>query len=285
METVTLDSVDTVKVRLQTQQRRPTMQGPVGAVQSMVDCSKSMLRNEGARGFYKGMVSPIVSNAPINAVIFGAYGQASRFLQQHSQLEYLRPIDHFVAGSFAGLLQTVFSAPSELVKITLQVDQKATKTSSTQCAQYLLRKYGVVRGLYRGWAITAARDMPAIGIYFYSYDVIKSCLSGGDRANETNATLLISGGFAGSLSWLLLQPLDVVKTLKQSLRPEKMQPIAAIVRQHWAAEGPGFLMKGYAATLLRSFPVNAVTFLVYEKCMEFFGERKEFFDALDDAIR
>lgn len=278
---ITGHPLDTIKVRLQTQVTPKN----VGVIANMVQCSTRIFKHEGSRGFYKGMLSPIVSNAPINAVIFGAYGQVSRYLQDQSGLSYLRPIDHLIAGSFAGLLQTVFSAPAELVKITLQVDSKAKKTSSTQCAKRLLKKYGLARGLYRGWSITAVRDIPAIGIYFYSYDVIKSYMSGGLRSNETNFTLLVSGGFAGSLSWLLLQPIDVVKTLKQSLHPEDNQAIASIVRKNFERDGPAFFMKGYAATLLRSFPVNAVTFLVYEKCMEYFGEKKEFFEALDDAIR
>ena len=87
------------------------------------------------------------------------------------------------------------------------------------------------------------------------------------------------------MSWLLLQPVDVVKTCVQSLHPEDKQTIGQVVRRHLDAEGPGFFMRGFAATMLRTFPVSAVTFLVYENCMDFLGERKDMFDALDDAIR
>ncbi|RHY26113.1 hypothetical protein DYB32_007861 [Aphanomyces invadans] len=81
--------------------------------------------------------------------------------------------------------------------------------------------------------------------------------------------LLVAGGCAGSISWMLTQPIDVIKTLVQSQSSEtkRLSTMDVIRRQH-ALEGPKFLLKGFGATILRAFPVSAVTFLVYERSMQ-----------------
>jgi len=255
--------LDTLKTRMQTSQLG---HGPVSMM-------SQVLKKEGVRGFYKGMLSPIVSNAPINAVVFAGYGVASRVIQEMDQTvgEPMTTRQHLIAGGAAGLVQTAFASPSELVKIVLQVDSKAAKTSSVDCAKQIARDHGV-KGLYRGLGMTIMRDVPAFAVYFYSYEEVKHWLTNGDRVNETTGNLLMAGGIAGTLSWLLLHPVDVVKSCTQSQPVSSGSPIPLgarqVLRQNVAKDGPRFLLKGLTATVLRAFPVSAVTFMVYEKTMQ-----------------
>ena len=66
---------DTIKVRLQSQ--------PIDAYRNTFHCLRSTVVNEGFFSLYKGMLSPLVGNAPINAVVFGAYGNAMRLINDH----------------------------------------------------------------------------------------------------------------------------------------------------------------------------------------------------------
>ncbi|OQR99750.1 mitochondrial carnitine/acylcarnitine carrier protein [Achlya hypogyna] len=249
--------LDTIKVRLQTQSHLTKRS-------SILQTFRSIAAKEGVRGFYKGMLSPIISNAPINAVVFAIYGQASRALAGDDPLT---PGQQYLAGALAGLAQVTFSAPAELVKIQMQVATRASSQSSMQCAARIVRKYGVFKGLYHGWQLTVLRDVPAFGSYFFTYEVAKDLLSGGKDASTT--TLLLAGGIAGSMSWVLTQPIDVLKTLAQSQRFEEHVSTRTLLKHHVRLEGWGFLTKGFGATVLRAFPVSAVTFLVYERMMEF----------------
>ncbi|OQS06145.1 mitochondrial carnitine/acylcarnitine carrier protein [Thraustotheca clavata] len=249
--------LDTIKVRMQTQSHTSKRS-------SVVQSFQSIARTEGIRGFYKGMVSPIVSNAPINAAVFAIYGQTSRLL---SSGETLSPGQQFLAGAMSGLAQVIFSAPAELVKIQMQVDTHARHKSSFECARRILKKHGLSRGLYHGWQLTVLRDVPAFGSYFFTYELAKEYLS--DDAMPTTMTLLLAGGIAGSMSWVLTQPIDVVKTLAQSQRFEEHLTTRTLIKHHLRLEGPQFLTKGFTATVLRAFPVSAVTFLVYERTMEY----------------
>ncbi|RHX97548.1 hypothetical protein DYB25_007199 [Aphanomyces astaci] len=246
--------LDTIKVRLQTQAQSS----------SIVNTFRSIVQSEGVTGLYKGILSPILSNAPINAVVFAVYGQVSRVIATSTN-EPLTPAQQCVAGSFAGLFQVIFAAPAELVKITMQVNTTASKQSALACARHLARQHGIYRGLYRGWQLTMLRDVPAFGSYFFAYDVMKQALTGGDEANETTFNLLLAGGIAGSLSWMTTHPIDVIKSLVQS-RPRGST--SDLVRAQLKMEGPRFLLKGFGATVARAFPVSAVTFLVYERTMQ-----------------
>lgn len=80
------------------------------------------------------------------------------------------------------------------------------------------------------------------------------------------AELLVAGGTAGLLSFVLLHPVDVVKTLAQSLSPRSSTGsvwghVSACVR----AEGGAYFMRGLGPTCARAFAVNAVVFVVQEK--------------------
>ena len=73
------------------------------------------------------MASPLVGNAPLNAIAFGAYGngmrtldrylakptgERARLIREEGRPQYWRLM---LAGTWAGLVQCVVSVPTELV--------------------------------------------------------------------------------------------------------------------------------------------------------------------------
>ncbi|KAF0700797.1 Aste57867_8688 [Aphanomyces stellatus] len=255
--------LDTIKVKLQTQSHTNRM--------GFLASCRQLAASEGVKGFYKGMLSPIISNAPINAVVFAVYGQMSRVLEGGNDGGKLTPGQQLIAGAAAGLFQVSFAAPAELVKITMQVNNYPSNYSSISCLRDILKAEGM-RGIYRGTGLQIMRDVPAFGSYFYSYEVLKSTLTDGQPDNETTMNLLMAGGLAGSISWVCTQPIDVVKTLVQSQPAHGRLSTLDLMRHHYKLEGPRFLLKGFGATVLRAFPVSAVTFLVYERTMQYMNQ-------------
>ena len=63
--------LDTVKVRLQLADAQHIKIWPT---------IKCIYRYEGIQGFFKGVMSPIASRAPIGAILFAGQGHAHRFL-------------------------------------------------------------------------------------------------------------------------------------------------------------------------------------------------------------
>jgi solute carrier family 25 carnitine/acylcarnitine transporter 20/29 len=46
-----------------------------------MDCFVKTVKLEGPRALFKGMTSPLVGNAPMQALTFGAYGNMRRILE------------------------------------------------------------------------------------------------------------------------------------------------------------------------------------------------------------
>lgn len=75
----------------------------------------------------------------------------------------------------------------------------------------------------------------------------------------------MAGGFAGTFSWMVTFPIDVVKSRLQMdgvNGPSQYRGITDCVRQCYRAEGYKFFCRGLNSTLIRAFPMNAVCFLV-----------------------
>jgi hypothetical protein len=76
----------------------------------------------------------------------------------------------------------------------------------------------------------------------------------------------LAGGLAGVLSWMVVYPVDIVKSILQTqdLRNPQYTTMMECGRHVLRTQGLVGLTRGLDATLLRAFPLNAVTFLGYE---------------------
>jgi len=78
-----------------------------------------------------------------------------------------------IGGCVAGLSQSILACPAELIKIREQLPGiGATANGPWHVARQIYRTNGF-QGMFRGLGLTAARDMPAFGLYFGVYDTAK----------------------------------------------------------------------------------------------------------------
>ncbi|KAF7634285.1 hypothetical protein Mgra_00006250 [Meloidogyne graminicola] len=99
--------------------------------------------------------------------------------------------------------------------------------------------------------------------------------------NNNDFNLLLSGGLAGSLSWWLICPFELLKNRLQSFQniqnQQNWREIMLKIFYEGKIKGGGHLFYGLTAfyrggTLLalRAFPVNSCIFYVHSKCLELF---------------
>ena len=87
----------------------------------------------------------------------------------------------------------------------------------------------------------------------------------------------MAGGFAGTFSWIVTFPIDVVKSRLQVDGIEgtpKYKGAMDCVKKSYQTEGLAFFTRGLNSTLMRAFPMNAVCFLVVSYVMKFFDNSK-----------
>lgn len=173
--------LDTVKVLLQTQDmKNPKFKGTI-------HCLQSVVAKEGLRGVYKGVTSPLLGVAGINAVVFGVYGNAQRHASNPESLG-----THAVAGAAAGLVQSFICSPMELAKSRLQVADSVSR-GPIECLTRIYNNKGVA-GVFRGLGLTAGRDVPSFTIYFFTYELLTRSDS---NMPASTWSMLFAGGLAG----------------------------------------------------------------------------------------
>ncbi|TWW71809.1 Mitochondrial 2-oxodicarboxylate carrier [Takifugu flavidus] len=143
---------------------------------SLGDCFRTIFRNEGIFGFYKGILPPIVAETPKRAVKFFTFEQYKKLLN----LTPLSPgVALSVAGLGAGLTEAVVVNPFEVVKVSLQANRDAFKEQPSSFAQArrIIKTDGFGRkGLNKGLTSTLGRHGVFNMIYFGFYFNVKDAI-------------------------------------------------------------------------------------------------------------
>ncbi|KAK3742244.1 hypothetical protein QZH41_009006, partial [Actinostola sp. cb2023] len=266
-------------VRLQTQSHY---------YKGVANCFIKIVHKEGFLGLFKGMASPMAGLGLINAIVFGIQGETVR----RFKLTGLK--GELIAGTVSGSVQSVICAPMELAKTRVQVqgiDMKykhiffhtigegnSTKYhGSFDCMAKIYKTQGI-RGCYRGFWITLLRDAPAFAMYFGSFYTLCEWLTpAGSSVHQLSPMrLLVAGGLGGTVSWVVLYPIDVIKSKYQAdgigPRPN-YNGYMECIKKTYKAEGIHGFSRGLLATILRAFPVNAATLTVVTITLRFARNR------------
>ncbi|CDH55569.1 mitochondrial carrier [Lichtheimia corymbifera JMRC:FSU:9682] len=263
---------DSVKTRMQTHH-----------YDSLLDCVKTTYREEGARGFFRGMIPPLVTVSAIKSVAFSVYEGTKHRLRHYPGLEgdTLGSLSMLasLSGASSGAFIAVLSCPLELVKIQRQLEQMVAKetagssannsngSSSWHAARQIVRRKGIF-GLWSGLRCHTIRETLGTSIYFGTYETAKRVLNG--NQNNTPAspmTHFMAGGICGVLSWLIVFPVDLVKSRLQKnvMMPEpRLNTIRACATDVIKQDGIRGLYRGLNVTLIRAFPIHSLQFLVLE---------------------
>jgi solute carrier family 25 (mitochondrial carnitine/acylcarnitine transporter), member 20/29 len=224
-----------------------------------VDCLKRVVRKEGVIGLFRGIGPPLMISTAVNAIVFTSYNYTLRWFQRgDKQDEKATILQMFLAGSTGGLAQSLITGPGELLKIRLQTSEKIK--TSFGVAKNIISTSGPL-GLYRGFFATAYREVPAFGSYFTTYYTMMDLM--GDSFGEILPSF-VAGGMAGAVSWAIVYPIDIAKTTIQMSETTTTASTWTVLKEQYALRGRRGLYRGLGTTIVRSLPVNAVVFPVYE---------------------
>lgn len=102
------------------------------------------------------------------------------------------------AGAFSAVPTTLFMAPSERVKVLMQIQGQGgeQKYKGPLDVVRQLYKEGGVRSIWRGTGATLLRDSPGSAAYFVAYELIKKQLTPeGTRPEDLSfGAVLFAGG-------------------------------------------------------------------------------------------
>ena len=169
---------------------------------------------------------------------------------------------------------TLITAPFERVKVLLQIQGQKTLApgEKPRYANGLdvvrqLYKEGGIRSVFRGSAMTLARDGPGSAVYFATYEYVKRRLTPVDADGKPSGDLsltavVVAGGAAGVTMWIPVFPIDTIKSRLQS--SEGRPTIRGTVSGLYARGRFRAFFPGLGPALARAVPANAATFLGVE---------------------
>jgi len=183
--------------------------------------------------------------------------------------------------------------PTEVVKSRTQTGAYGATGGSWATAVQVLRYEGI-KGFYRGFGITIAREIPFTSIQFPLYEWLKRQLSvrylDGERPNSAEAA--VCGMIAGGTAAALTTPLDVVKTrvmleARTSAVDGKAVPSPSILSfpprflNILRTEGLATLFSGWVPRTLHISAGGAVFLGIYDFAVNFGKERKVHHDQIE----
>lgn len=178
------------------------------------------------------------------------------------------------------MTNSVISGPIEHVRIRLQTQPHGVArlyNGPVDCIRKLAAHQGILRGLYRGEAVTIYREASAYGTWFLTFEYLMNAdiaRNGYQREDVSSLKVATYGGLAGEALWISSYPFDVVKSKMQSdgfghtMRFKSMRDCFG---QTWRTDGIRGFWKGIGPTLLRAMPVSAGTFATVEMAMRAMG--------------
>ncbi|KAI5797603.1 mitochondrial carrier domain-containing protein [Geopyxis carbonaria] len=251
---------DLVKVRLQT--------ATPGLYTGALDVVRKTVAREGlARGMYAGVSAPLLGVTPMFAVSFWGYDMGKQLVTRYTPVDAtagLSIAQISAAGFFSAIPMTLITAPFERIKVLLQLQGQQSgpkKYASSGDVVKQLYKEGGLRSVFRGAGATLARDGPGSAAYFATYEYLKRRLSPEDGQLSLGA-ISFAGGMAGIAMWVLVFPVDTVKSILQS--SSEKTSVGKVVREVYGRAGVKGFFPGVGPAMLRSFPANAATFVGVE---------------------
>ncbi|KAK0553882.1 hypothetical protein OC845_001019 [Tilletia horrida] len=246
---VLLQPMDLLKTRMQ-QEKQAASSSSTGNSGRLAHTIRTVIRDDGVRGLWRGTTPTIIRNVPGVALYFWSVTELRASLAR-SHVPFLSPsapiaggggvgagstlpklgtAGNLVSGAVARVSVGFILCPVTVIKTRYESSyfSKESYPSIIGSFRSIYATSGI-RGLYSGFTATALRDAPYAGIYLALYEGFKGVLGRAkDRAQALSAQdpsaakgiaeqadwliLSSSGLLAGTLATVITHPFDVLKT-------------------------------------------------------------------------
>ena len=146
--------------------------------QSFYNYSKSVLQNEGLKGFYKGFGVSLVTGSIHVGFQMTSYDMYKSYLNKQIDSSIST---NLLCGAGAGLTALILTFPGDVIRKKLHVNGKLNETklyeNTFDCLKKTVQRQGIRNGLYSGLGISVIKTIPSSAIQFASFDFFKSMLS------------------------------------------------------------------------------------------------------------
>lgn len=170
------------------------------------------------------------------------------------------------AGAVAAFLGRFCSQPLEVIKLQVQLQNKNdVEKRSIAIIISQIWKYDGIKGFFRGHNAAQVLGMMQGSAQFWGFSKFKSLLDETPAKNYAKTRDFLAGSIAGSLSTVVLNPLDTLKTrvISQRLSKPTKDSIIQMYYKTLYYEGPAALLRGTSAGVVQVAPLIGLKFMFY----------------------
>jgi len=254
-EVLIMYPLDVVKTRLQLQKGNTKYT-------SVTRTFKVISQEEGIFAFYRGIISPILAEAPKRAIKF-----ASNEMYKPLVANSKGKISHqgaAAAGSLAGMTEALVNTPFEVVKVRMQaLENKALYSGTFDAVMKIATKEGPLV-LYRGFEAQVLRNGIWNGAYFGTINILKENLWKPKSKSSEMFRNFVAGFVSGTIATTFNTPLDVIKSRLQNVKGGQIPWAIPTLMNLYREEGFKACYKGYVPRILRLGPGGGIMLLAFD---------------------
>ncbi|XP_034109402.1 mitochondrial dicarboxylate carrier [Drosophila nasuta] len=232
--------------------------------------ARRAIRHNGFISLYDGLSAQVFRQCSYGLLRFHLYHKGKEYVDEFNFLHKI-----FVA-TVAGTIAGIVGIPSEMINTRMQIDRMLSPKIQRNYKHVFHGFYKVcreegIRALYTGGMYACTRSALATVGQIAVYDQSKILYLRYLKLDEDSKLLhLISSLSAGIICAPLVQPIEILKTLKMVatsnyLSTKKQKKI------HLMRFGFRGLFRGFTATICRMVPNTIILMLVYEELRLRFG--------------
>ncbi|XP_068187078.1 dicarboxylate carrier UCP2-like isoform X1 [Antennarius striatus] len=296
--------LDTAKVRLQIQGESQKANGNnVTKYRGVFGTITTMVRTEGPRSLYNGLVAGLQRQMSFASVRIGLYDSMKQFYTRGTESAGI--VTRLMAGCTTGAMAVAFAQPTDVVKVRFQAQARRAdggrRYNSTLDAYKTIARDEGVRGLWKGIIyspqallnhillnLRQAKKIPALLLKItlsspqgcmpnitrnaivncselVTYDVIKELILKYDLMTDNLPCHFTAGFGAGFCTTVVASPVDVVKTRFMNSGSGQYNSAIHCAITMLKREGPTAFYKGFLPSFLRLGSWNIVMFVTYEQ--------------------
>jgi len=225
----------------------------------LINCVKDTVKKNGFFGLYRGYSALLVFGVPKNYVRFLTF----TYFRQNIFKAQSR-INTFLCGMTAGCMEALLVVtPMETIKVKLIHDKFREKPIFRNLFHgiYSICKQEGFSGIYKGVLATVLKQSSNQAIRFLVFE---------DTQKQLNKFIpwkfladFLAGGFAGFVSVMANNPIDVVKTNMQGLEAKKFNGFIGCFIYIWKKEKFFGFYKGVTPRLMRVMLDVSLTFSIW----------------------
>lgn len=233
---------DLIKSRMQTGNYRGT-----------IDCIFKSIASEGPMVLYRGATAPWISHLMKRPIQYPMAEKLKQYLTGTS--------NNYLIGGATGAIGPLFGTPLQVVKVGMQTSTRSD-FNTWQYVKHIAQTKGL-KGFYRGFGPTVMKDTLFGASFLGHYYTLRDYFIKHSASDvPTWQATFISGATAHCATWMLLIPIDNIKTKTQ--KAGEYRGTLEIIKNTIKAEGTLSLWRGVIPACLRTIPVSGVAMVGYE---------------------